>query len=130
VLLVGAQGLVEVAVAQVLDRLLLPGLLLAAVLSQLARPQAQAQPAEAATGLDRGQLPVVAHQDDLGAGSLGVVEEASELAGADHAGLVHHQHRPVVQQPPILTTTPATRVAFLVQLGQESVDGAGVLEAF
>jgi hypothetical protein len=57
---VGGQGRVEVAVAQVLDRLPLPGFLLAAVLGQLARPEPQPQAAEAATGLDGGQLAIIA----------------------------------------------------------------------
>jgi hypothetical protein len=64
-------------------------------------------------------------------GLLGVVEEARELAGAEHAGLVYHQYRPGIQQRPVLASTwLAARVALLVQLGQQPVDGAGVLEAF
>jgi hypothetical protein len=61
---------------------------------------------------------------------VGVVEEAGELAGAEHAGLIHHQHRPGVQQPPVVGAAPAARVALLVQFGQQAVDGVGVLEAF
>ena len=95
----------------------------------VASPQPQPQPAEAAAGLDRGQLPVVAHQHHLGPGLLGVAQEPGELAGASHAGLIHHQHRPVIQQPPILTTTSATGIAFLVQLSQQSVHGARRVEA-
>ena len=125
---VGAEGGVEVAGAEVLDRLPLPGFLLAAILGQLAGAQPQPQPAEAAAGLDGGQLPVVAHQHHLCPSLLGVVKEPGELAGAKHAGLIHHQHRPGVQQPPILATTPATRVAFLIQLGQQPVHGTGVLK--
>jgi hypothetical protein len=112
---VGAEGDVEVAVAEVLDRLPLPGFLLAAVLGQLAGAQPQPQAAEAAAGLDGGQLPVVADQDDLGPGPVGVVEEAGELAGAEHAGLIHHQHRPGIQQRLVLAATwLAGRVALLV----------------
>jgi hypothetical protein len=104
------------------------GLPRVAVLGQLAGAQPQPQAAEAAAGLDGGQLPVVADQHHLCPRLLGVVEDTGELAGAEHAGLIHHQHRPVIQQPPILATTPSTRVAFLGQLGQQPVDGTGLLE--
>ena len=45
-----------------------PGLLLAAVLGQLAGPEADPEGAKAAVGVDRGQLPVITDQDHLGAG--------------------------------------------------------------
>ncbi len=77
--LVDADRLVDLALAHELDRLALPGVQLPAVLHQLARAQPQAQGAEAAAGVDRRKLPVIPHQDHLGAVSLGVLEEASEL---------------------------------------------------
>jgi hypothetical protein len=49
--------------------------LLAAILDQLAGAEAEAEGAEAAAGVDGGQLPVVADQDDLGPGLVGVLEE-------------------------------------------------------
>jgi hypothetical protein len=115
--LVGGHGLLHQPTADQLQGLAFPGLLLAAVLDQLAGPQAEAEGAEAAAGVDRRQLPVIAHQDHLCLGLLGVVEEAGELAGAEHAGLVHHQHRPSVQP-----------LAALVEVGQEPVAGGGLLE--
>jgi hypothetical protein len=54
---------------------------------------------------------------------VGVVEEAGELAGADHAGLIHHQHRPGVQQRLVPGAAAAARVALLVELGLQPVDG-------
>jgi hypothetical protein len=71
---------------------------LPAVLGQLAGAKAEAEGAEAAAGVDRRQLPVIADQHDLRLRPLGVLQQAGELAGADHAGLVDHQHRPAVQQ--------------------------------
>ena len=56
---IGRDGLLQVAGPHVVDRLLLPGLDLAAVHSQLGRSQPEAEGAEAAAGVDRGQLPVI-----------------------------------------------------------------------
>jgi hypothetical protein len=89
--------LVHLALAHELDGLALPGVQLPPVLGQLRGAQAEAEGAEAAASVDRGELPVVADQDHLGAIALRVLEKAGELPGADHAGLVHHQHRPRVQ---------------------------------
>jgi hypothetical protein len=50
---------------------------LAAVLGQLAGAESEAEGAEAAAGVDGGQLLVVADQDDLGPGLLGVLKEPS-----------------------------------------------------
>jgi hypothetical protein len=92
---------------------------LAAVLGQLAGAKAEPQPegAEAAAGVDRRQLPVLADQDHLGLRLLGVLEEAGQLAAAQHAGLIDHQHRAGVQ--PLCTS---------VQVAQEPVAGGHVLE--
>jgi hypothetical protein len=81
----------------VLDRLAFPRLGLAAVLGQCGGAKPQPQAAEPTAGLDRGELLVVAHQDDLGSCLGGVVQQPSELAGAEHSCLVHHQHAPLVQ---------------------------------
>jgi hypothetical protein len=96
---VGVQGGVDVAVAQVLDRLALPRLGLPAVLGQRGRAEPQPEPPEPAACLDRGELLVVTHQHDLGARLGGVVQQPCEFAGAEHPRLVHHQHRPGVQHP-------------------------------
>jgi hypothetical protein len=67
---------------------------LPAVVGELDRGQPGGQGAEQAAGVDLGQLVGVADQHDLDLLLLGVVEQPGELAGADHAGLVDHQHRP------------------------------------
>ena len=90
---VGGHRLLDQPRADQLQGLAFPGLLLAAVLDQLAGAQAEAEGAEATAGVDRGQLPVIADQHHLGPGLLGVLEQAGELAAAEHAGLIHHQHR-------------------------------------
>ena len=100
VLGVGGDRLVEVAGAYVVDGLLLPAFDLPPVDSQLRGAEAEAQSAEAATGVDGGELAVVADQHHLRAGLLRMGEEGGELAGADHGRLVHHQHRPLVQFQP------------------------------
>ena len=53
----------------------------------------------------------------LAHGLVGVLEEAGELAAADHAGLIDHQDRPGVQL-----------LLPLVQVTQESVAGSHLLE--
>jgi hypothetical protein len=58
---VGGYRLVDQADADQLQGFAFPGLLLPAVLGQLAGPQPQAEGAEPATGIDRRQLPVIAH---------------------------------------------------------------------
>ena len=114
---VGGHGLLDQAGADQLQGLAFPGLVLAAVLGQLAGAEAETEGAEAAAGVDRGQLPVIADQHHLGPGLLGVLEEAGQLAAAEHAGLIHHQHRPAVQL-----------LAAAVQVGQEPVAGGHLLE--
>ena len=90
---VGGDRLLQVAGADVVDGPLLPGLDLPAVDGQLGGAQAEAEGAEAAAGLDGGELAVVADQHHLGPRPLGMAEQGGELAGGDHGGLVHHQHR-------------------------------------
>jgi hypothetical protein len=73
-----------------LQGLTFPGPVLATVLGQLRGAEAVAEGPEAAAGVDRRQLPVIPDQHHLGSGLLGVLQEATELATAEHAGLVHH----------------------------------------
>jgi hypothetical protein len=94
-----------------------PGLLLASVLHQLRGAEAEPQGTEAAAGVDGRQLPVIPDQDDLGLGLLGVLEQPAQLAAADHAGLIHHQHRAGVEL-----------LAASVQVAQEAVAGGHVLK--
>ena len=63
---VGGHRLLDQPTADQLEGLAFPGLLLAAVLGQLAGAEAEAEGAEAAAGVDRGQLPVIADQHHLG----------------------------------------------------------------
>jgi hypothetical protein len=98
--LVGGHGLLHQPRADQLEGFAFPGLLLAAVLGQLAGADSEPEGAEAAPGVDRRQLPVITDQHHLCPGLLGMVEEAGQLAAAQHAGLVHHQHRPGVQLLP------------------------------
>ena len=114
---VGSHRLLDQPRADQLQGLAFPGLLLAAVLDQLGGAQAEAEGAETAAGVDRGQLPVIANQHHLGLGLLGVLEQAGQLAAADHAGLIHHQHRAGVQ------LLPAS-----VQVAQQPVAGGHLLE--
>jgi hypothetical protein len=116
---IGGNRLLDAAGAHVLDRLLLPRLHLPPIDGQLAGAQPQAQGAEAIAGGDGGELPVIPDQHHLRARPIRVAEEGGELAGGDHGGLVHHQHRPAIQlRPPTL------------EVELQPVDGAGVGEAF
>jgi hypothetical protein len=117
--LVGRDGLLDQPGADQLEGFAFPGLLLAAILGQLRGAQAQAEGAEAAAGVDRRQLPVIADQHHLGLRLVGVVEQAGELAAAGHAGLVDHQYRPGVK---LLVAS--------LQVGEEPVAGGDLLEAF
>ena len=114
---VGGHRLLDQPGADQLQGLAFPGLVLAAVLDQLAGAEAEPEGAEAAAGVDGGQLPVIADQHHLGLGLVGVLEEAGQLAAAEHAGLIDHQHRPAVQL-----------LAAAVQVGQEPVAGGHLLE--
>ena len=89
--LVGGEGDVGVAVAQFGQGVAFPAFPLAAVLGEFDRVEADGQSGEAAAGLDLRQLTVVADEDDLGAVGAGMVEEAGQLAGADHGRFVDHQ---------------------------------------
>jgi hypothetical protein len=119
VLGIGGDRLLEVAGAHVINGALLPGLDLPAIDGEFAGAQPLAEGAEAAAGLDGGELPVVADQRHLGTRPLRIHKEGSELSGGDHGGLVHHQHRPVVQLRPAM-----------LEVQQQPVDRAGVGKAF
>jgi hypothetical protein len=114
---VGGHRLLDQAGADQLEGFAFPGLVLAAVLGELSCAEPQPQGAEAAAGVDRRQLPIISDQDHLGSGVLGVLEQAGQLAAAEHAGLVHHQHRPPIQA-----------LSALVEVGQEPVAGGHLLE--
>jgi hypothetical protein len=116
---VGGHRLLNQAATNEFEGLAFPGLLLAAVLSQLGGAEAEAEGAEAAAGVDRRQLPVIPNQHHLRASVLGVVQEAAQLAAAEHPGLVHRQHRPPVQPLPRL-----------VKVDQQPVAGGHLLEPF
>jgi hypothetical protein len=90
---------------------------LATILREFAGAEPQAQGPEAAAGIDRRQLPVITDQHHLGPSPLGMPEEADQLAAAQHGGLIHHQHRPVIQL-----------LAGAVKLAQEPVAGGHLLE--
>ena len=87
---VGGHRLLHQPTSHELQGFAFPSLVLAAVLHQLAGSQAQSQGAEAAAGINRRQLPVVADQHHLGLRVLGMLKQAAQLAAAHHAGLVHH----------------------------------------
>jgi hypothetical protein len=99
--LVGGHRLLDQPGPDQLQGLAFPDLLLAPVLHELGGAEAEAEGAEAAAGVDGGQLPVITDQDHLGLGVVGVLEEAGERAAADHAGLIDDQHGAGVQ---LLTT--------------------------
>jgi hypothetical protein len=79
VLGIGGDRLLEVASAHVINGALLPGLDLPAIDGEFAGAQPLAEGAEAAAGLDGGELPVVADQRHLGTRPLRIHKEGSEL---------------------------------------------------
>jgi hypothetical protein len=95
--LVGGYRLLDQPAPDEIEGFAFPGLVLAAVLDQLGGAEAEAEGAEAAASVDRGQLPVITDQHHLGLGVVGVLEGAGELAAAEHAGLIDYQHRAGVQ---------------------------------
>jgi hypothetical protein len=91
------EGLVLPARAEQGGDLLAKGRLLAVVAAQLAGTQAEAEGAERAAGVDGSELPVVADHDHLASGPLGMMQEAGELAGADHGRLIQYHHGVTVE---------------------------------
>ncbi len=70
----------------------LPVLALAAHLADFRAAVALMDRAERRARFDGLQLLGIADQHDLGAGLCRMGQDAFQLAGADHAGLVDHQH--------------------------------------
>ena len=91
---VGGERGGDVAVTQLVEGGLFPRLLLAAVDDELGDPVAEGVEGgpKASTGLNLGQLPVVANQHDLGAGDRGLVDDGRELADACGPGFVDDDH--------------------------------------
>jgi hypothetical protein len=116
VLAVGGESSVDLAVAELVERDLFPHVLLPPVVGQFDRGEPGGQGAEQAAGVDLGQLVGVADEHDLHGLRFGVVEEAGELAGADHPGLVDHEHRPGLERRP---------VAVVVEAGEQPRQGGG-----
>jgi hypothetical protein len=114
---IGGHRLLHQARADQLQGLAFPGLVLPPVFREFRRAEAEPEGAEAATGVDRSQLPVITDQDHLGLALLGVLQEPGQLAAADHAGLIHHQHRPAVEG-----------LLAVVEVGEQPVAGGHVLE--
>jgi hypothetical protein len=115
--LVGGHRLVDHPGADEVEGFAFPGLLLATVLGQLRGTKAVAEGAEAAAGIDRRQLPVIADQHHLGLGLVGVPDQPTQFAAADHAGLIDDQHGARVQL-----------VVAAVQVAQQPIAGGHVLE--
>jgi hypothetical protein len=115
--LVGGHRLLDQPGADQLEGFAFPGLVLPSVLDQFAGAEAEPQGAEAAASVDRRQLPVITDQHHLRPGLLRVVEQPGELAAAEHAGLIHHQHRPGIQ---LLLSS--------LEVAQEPVAGGHLLE--
>jgi hypothetical protein len=91
---VGVPGVVDVAVAEVVEGFDLPRLGLATVDGQLGHLPAEDADGggESATGLDFGELVVVPDQDDLRPGRLGGGDEVVEVDGAAHPDLIDDHH--------------------------------------
>lgn len=78
----------EVAVADLVEGVAFPWLLLPPVGAQFAGPEEVGESGEGAAGVDLGQLALVADQDELAGSVLGVGEQPGEGAGAEQPGLV------------------------------------------
>lgn len=90
---VGRDGVGGVTVAELVERVDLPAVLLAAVVVELDGGQPRGEGAEQAAGVDLGQLVRVPDEDHLHVAGLGLGEQAGELASADHPRLVRDQYR-------------------------------------
>ena len=96
-LLVGVEGGSDAAAGEVLGGLALPGFGLAADGLEAGRGLLLEESSVGVSGTDRLELVGIAEQDDLGVVGGGVVEDARELAGVDHAGLVDDQDDAAVE---------------------------------
>lgn len=92
-----AEGLVDSAVAEVDERLAFVVGALAAIGGEGDGVEPVGEGSEESAGIDLGELAVVVDGDDLGVGSVGLSNEAGELAGADHGGFVDDEHGAVVE---------------------------------
>ena len=92
-----ADGLVDVAAAELVQRCSFGRVLLASVLDERQHRAALFEGGEHSTGVDLWQLLRVTDEHDLGAGRHRGVDERREGAGADHARLVDDQHGPCVE---------------------------------
>ena len=98
VLVVGAQH-VRVAVAQPQRRLALPVVGEPAGLGELVAVPGGGEQVHAAAGADRGELAVVADQQQLRPRRVHVAVDGGERGGVGHGGLVDHDQVPGVQPP-------------------------------
>ncbi len=85
---------VNLTVPELCEGLAFDRVLLATVLDEFHRAEPLGEPGEDSSGFDLGELTRIPHQDDLRVRVVGVVEEPSELAGADHRGLIRDDHGP------------------------------------
>ena len=72
-----------------------------------------AETAQEPAGVDLGELAGIADEDDLGVRGVGVVEDAGEESGADHAGFVDDEDR----------VGREAAVARVVEVGEQAGDG-------
>ncbi len=110
-----SQCIVDVDLAEGAERGSLVRVGLAAVLGQLDGGDAAGDSREGAAGVDLGELTSVADQHELGPGLVGGVDEAGEVAGADHGGFVDDEHGSLVEEGPAG-----------VEDAGEAVDGLGL----
>ena len=85
---------------QVIERVALPAGDLAAVLLKSDRARAALERAERASGLELGQLPVIADEHELAARRRNVIEHPRELTCAEHPRLVEDQDAAISQSVP------------------------------
>ncbi len=67
------------------------------ILDELNRLDAVTDGRERAACVDLGELARIADENELGVGSVGLVDEFGELAGADHSGFVDNDHGVLVE---------------------------------
>jgi hypothetical protein len=91
-----------------------PVVALTSVVDELDRFEAPGESSEHPAGVDLGELPGIADQDNLGPGPLRCVEDGSEGPGAGHPGFVDDQNGPVVEVP-----------AAIVELDAQHGEGGG-----
>ena len=102
---VGFQRSVGFAIGKIARCVALPVLPLATHLADFRPAVALMDRAERRAGFDGLQLLRIADQHDLGAGLSGMGQHAFQLARADHARLVDHQH--IARREQVATLSPA-----------------------